>query len=305
MRPRDGMRCVARAWTCALALCLLNGCGGGTPREDTPVSHDETISASISEESTVAETPAQPSFQDGEDLGEPCQEHHYVVAAGTNASLEFQILMGREVLMLEAYAERRFDLEEISLKDGGDYWTEMGVTRGTPTLYLETIDTITDRWGVRAEELLQRHAESQGKLISISRTLKNRTQYKIRLTPEGFGLFEKLGKWWPEDKVADMSEGEVIEALGNVMEVEHIDQRFGTFRLPVEMIPVDSQSHILSITYDISFPASLPTRTTGTKLWQNVRIGTLTDSKFTLRFDYDDRRRLFHVYGPWFESSCF
>ena len=303
------IRSIMRTLFSLLAVILLMGCGSTDSRDSRQDAPDtgipEVTETSQPDRIEPRDVADESGAQDGEDLGEPCKDHHYVVAAGTSTSLEFQVLLKREVYMLEAYSKLKFDPEEVSIKDGGDYWTKMGVIRDDHSISVDSIDTSTELWGVQAEELLQKHADQPGELTSISRTYGGNTQYKIRFYNEGFGLFTRLGRIWPEEKIAEMSEEEVSEALGNTMELNHVDQKFGTFKLPVELIPVDSQCYILTVTYDLSFPDDLKTRTKGTDLWQTVYIGKQADAKFKLYFNYDKKRRLFHVFGPWFEESCY
>lgn len=293
---------------CILLIICQTGCGNSEPEESVrqPTAGKQTPETSLDEPVPSVPEPVDVSApQAGDDLGEPCSGHRYVVEAGSSASFDFHVLMNREVYLLEAYANMKFDLEDVSVKTNTDDWTKLGVLHDEPSIGLAEVDTLTELWGVRAEDLVQKHAEQPGKLISIARSLAGRTSFKIKMTQEGFGLFEKLGNWWPEQKIATMSEDQVYEALGNKMEVEHIDQKFGTFKLPVEMIPVDSRSYILTVTYTITFPESLRSDFKGTGLWQGVMIGERSDTKFVLKFDYDKKRGLFFVQGPWFGSQCF
>ena len=305
---RNRIRSLTVFFFCCLFIIFLAGCGNDEPDENVrqPIEREETTAAILEDPvPSTQESNDVSAPQDGDDLGEPCRGHRYVVRAGSTASFDFHVLMNREVYLLEAYENMKFNLEDVSVKTNTDDWTKLGVLYDEPTIGLEEVDTSTELWGVRAEELVQRHAEQPGKLTSIARSLAGRTSFKIRITQEGLGLFEKLGSWWPEDKIAELSEDQVYEALGNKMEVGHIDQKFGTFQLPVEMIPVDSRSYILTVTYTITFPESMRTDFKGTGLWQGVVIGDRFDAKFVLKFDYNKKRGLFFVQGPWFDSQCF
>lgn len=289
-----------------MALFLAGACGKDVVREETPPPQD---SAEPVEDVAYAEPEAEaevsaPSVQVGEDLGEPCAKHHYIVAAGTSANLDFHVLMKREIYDLESYANRQFTLEDVSVKDSSDSWDDHGVVRGEPGFYLEPVDTYVELWGVRLEELLEKMAEEPGKLNFIGQSSGGRTQYKISVNTEGFGLFTRLGSWWPEEKIAQMSEDQVYEALGNRMEVVHTHHRHGQFTFPVERISVNARSYILTITYDVTFPPDQRTRIAGSSLWQVVQIGNSTDAKFTLRFDYDKKNKIYHVYGPWDDARC-
>jgi len=290
-----------------LALFIVTGCGGHAvdpEKPEAPSAPSATEPQPALTEPAAEETSPEMGSGEGDDLGEPCGEHHYIVAAGSSVDLEFQVLMKREVYGLAAYEKRRFARDDLSVKDGLDYWTKMGVSHGESEFYLEPVDTSVDLWGVRAEELLEKSAADGGRLTFIGQSQGGRQQYKIRMHEEGFGLFTRLGSWWPEEKIAEMSDDEVYEALGNKMEVEHLHRRFGKFTLPVELISVNSQSYVLTLNYSLTFPADLPTRTKETQLWQTVYIGEIIDAKFKLHFDYDKKRKIFHVYGPWFEASC-
>ncbi len=291
-----------------LAVFMLFACGKDAPEKEitpAPVAAETVEDVVAAEASPAAESLApEPVAQAGDDLGEPCGEHHYIVAAGSSVNLEFNVRMQREVYDLEEYAERNFSLEDVSLKDSSDSWKEHGVERGEPAFYLDPVETYVDLWGVRLDELLEKTADEPGNLTFIAQSVGGRQQYKISVNSEGFGLFTRLGNWWPEEKIAEMTDEQVYEALGNRMEVVHTHQRHGTFTFPVERISVNARSFVLTITYDLTFPEDQRTRIAASKLWQVVQIGNSSDAKFTLRFDYDKKTRLYHVYGPWFDSSC-
>lgn len=266
-----------------------------TPKEETD---RDLTEAGIGSELMQSDDP-----RDGDDIGEPCKGHEYIVAAGTSVSLEFQVLMKREIMMIGDEKDKGFTQGDISIRDSSDYWTDMGVNRSVSALYLSTTETSVDMWGVRTEELIQQFEDEPGKLTSISSTMENNTKYKIKLTDKGFGIIEQLGNQYPGKVVAQMTENELYEALGGVLEIVHIDKR-GTFTLPVEIVTINSENFILTVTYNISFPASLPSMTKGIKLWQEVLIRKSSDVRFVLSFSYDKKKGLFHVSGPWFETTC-
>ncbi|HDP94593.1 MAG TPA: hypothetical protein ENN40_04435 [Candidatus Aminicenantes bacterium] len=289
-----------------MLLFLANACGKDVVREETPPAPTPSEPAeeiAYAEPETAAQSPA-PEARIGDDLGEPCGEHHYIVAAGTSANLDFHVLMKREVYELEAYTDRYFSQQDVSVKDGSDSWSDHGVVRGEPGYYLEPVDTYVELWGVRLDELLEKSADDPGKLTTIGQSSGGRRQYKINVTGEGFGLFTRLGNWWPEEKIAQMSDDQVYETLGNRMEVVYTHHRHGSFTFPIERVSVNARSFILTITYDITFPEDQRTRIAGSKLWQVVQIGNSSDAKFTLRFDYDKKRKIYRVYGPWDDARC-
>ena len=291
-----------------VTVFLVSGCGSDAsePEGNGPEisTSRETSDYPVDMGEDIQEPPSGDLPQDGDDLGEACDKHVYVVAAGGSASLAFQVLLKREVLDLEEYNKQRFQVEDVSIKDSLNYWDKMGVERGEPEFFLEPLGTSVDLWGVRAEELLEKYADEAGKLVEIGQSSRSNYTYKIKIHQEGFGLFSILGKWRGEQRIAELNEDEVYELLGSKMEIEHIHQKFGKTVLPVEIISVDAESYILTVTYDLTFPEDLKTATKGTELWQVVHIKDRTDAKFCLRFSYNKNRRMFFVSGPWFASQC-
>jgi len=296
-----------------LAMALCAGCGNkeeGIPEKEAGVStrtqsppEEEPVEYETGEEEyTEGDETGEP--QDGDDLGEPCENHVYVIAAGSNVSLDFQVILKREVIQMDAYAKDRFDPEDVSLQDGTDHWIKHGIGRGEASWDLETVDTSIDLWGVRADDLIEKQAAQGGKLISISQSHRGRDRYKIRISEEGYGFFTRLGNWSGELNIAQMSEDDVYAALGEKMEVEHIDVKTGNTILPVELIPVDAESYVLNISYNITFPDDVRTDLRGASLFQSVKIGNLNDAGFKISIHYNKKKKMFRVIGPWEDSSC-
>lgn len=247
------------------------------------------------------------------DRGTHCRNHEYILSPGASELLKFEIKLQREVLELTHLSKKKFASEDLSIDSSFKNWEELGITAEIDSFDTEALKDKINVWAAEAGELIEAMRKTEeapgsgasGRIENITGFIAKTTRFKVDFFNNYSGVISLLGRYYyTEEKVGELAESDITSRLGGSL-VLNYDYEGKEYQLPVTKKEVGKTVYYLKCVLQISLPEEITGDIQGIESHLSIKIRDEEDTKFVLKFSFDNENQEFHVSGPAITADCY